>query len=144
MNDTKQIFKCIGKRIQYIQHLQDVTDEKLSSRTGIPLNRINQWHNGDYQNIPATDMPLLAKALNVDMDYLFSYDIEETIEFGYLRYLISQLPEDMQHTVSALLLYYIRKEISYQDFWDSLVDMLGKGDENYIKLLQQELEKEND
>ena len=105
-NNTKQIFNCIGKLIRYIQKLQYMTDEKLSSRTGIPTNRIKQWHNGEYDNIPATDMPLLAKALSVDMDYLFSYKIDETNELGYLRYLISQLPADMHHTLSALLLYY--------------------------------------
>lgn len=70
-NNTKQIFNCIGKRIRYIQKLQDMTDEKLSSRTGIPTNRIKQWHSGEYDNIPATDMPLLAKALSVDMDCFF-------------------------------------------------------------------------
>ena len=141
-NDTKQIFKCIGRRIQYIQKLQDMTDEKLSSRTGIPTNRIKQWHSGEYDNIPATDMPLLAKALSVDMDYLFSYKIDETIELGYLRYLISQLPADMHHTLSVLLLYYINQEITYHDFWDSVIDTLGKDNEDYIKLLKKELDEE--
>ena len=141
-NDTKQIFNCIGKRIQYIQKMQDMTDEKLSSRTGIPANRIKQWHNGEYDNIPTTDMPLLAKALSVDMDYLFSYKIDETNELGYLQYLISQLPTDMQQTLSVLLLYYINQEITYHDFWDSVIDILGKNNEDYIKLLKKELDEE--
>ena len=141
-NDTKQIFNCIGKRIRYIQKLQDMTDEKLSSRTGIPTNRIKQWRSGEYDNIPATDMPLLAKALSVDMDYLFSYKIDETNELGYLRYLISQLPTDMQQTLSVLLLYHINQEITYYDFWDSVIDTLGKNNEDYIKLLKKELDEE--
>lgn len=141
-NNTKQIFKCIGRRIQYIQKLQDMTDEKLNSRTGIPTNRIKQWHSGEYDNIPATDMPLLAKALSVDMDYLFSYKIDETNELGYLRYLISQLPADMQQTLSVLLLYYINQEIANHDFWDSVLDTLGKVNEDYIKLLKKELDEE--
>ena len=141
-NDTKQIFNCIGKRIRYIQKLHDMTDEKLNSRTGIPINRIKQWHNGDYDNIPATDMPLLAKALSVNMDYLFSYKTDETIEFGYLRYLISQLPADMQQILSVLLLYYMNQEITYHDFGDSVIDTLGKDNEDYINLLKKELDKE--
>ena len=140
--DTKQIFNCIGKRIQYIQKMQDMTDEKLSSRTEIPTNRIKQWHSGEYDNILATDMPLLAKALSVDMDYLFSYKIDETNELGYLRYLISQLPADMQQTLSVLLLYYINQEIANHDFWDSVLDTLGKDNEDYIKLLKKELDEE--
>ena len=43
---------------------------------------------------------------------------------------------------NVLFLYYINQEITYHDFWDSVIDTLRKDNEDYIKLLKKELDEE--
>ena len=87
---TKKIFKRIGERIQHICKMDDITIEELSERTEIPLARLRKWEIGDSMKCPATDMYLIAKALEVDMEYLFFSDMEKSVENFFLAYKLSE------------------------------------------------------
>ena len=93
---TTEIFKRFGERIQYIRKVEHITLDELSKQSGLSVGQLRKWESGNSLECPATDMYYIAKALNVDMEYLYYSEIEASIERFYLAYKLSVLPEHIQ------------------------------------------------
>lgn len=136
---TKKIFKRIGERIQHICKMDDITIEELSERTEIPLIRLRKWEIGDSMKCPATDMYLIAKALEVDMEYLFFSEMEKSVENFFLAYKLSTLPEHIQ---KQLLERFDKassaKEYS-AEFWNDIISMMADGNGELLQKFKKRL-----
>lgn len=79
---TTEIFKRFGERIQYIRKVEHITLDELSKQSGLSVWQLRKRESGNSLDCPAMDMYFIAKALNVDMDYLYYSEIEASIELS--------------------------------------------------------------
>ena len=136
---TRIIFKRIGERIQHICKIYNVTIEELSKRNEIPITRLQKWEIGDSMKCPATDMYLIAKALEIDMEYLFFSEIENSIENFFLAYKLSTLPEHIQkQLLERLDKVSLEKEYS-AEFWNDIISIIADGNTELLHLLKSQL-----
>lgn len=136
---TKKIFKRIGERIQHICKMDDITIEELSKRTEIPLARLQKWEIGDSMKCPATDMYLIAKALEIDMEYLFFSEIEDSVENFFLAYKLSTLPEHIQKQLHEKFSALSTKKEYSAEFWDDIICIMSDGNNELLHLLKSKL-----
>lgn len=136
---TQKIFVRIGERIQHICKICNVTTEELSKRTEIPITRLQKWEIGDSMKCPATDMYLIAKALEIDMEYLFFSEIEDSVENFFLAYKLSTLPEYIQKQLREKFnVLSIKKEYS-TEFWNDIISIIADDNTELLHLLKSQL-----
>lgn len=133
---TKKIFKRIGERVQFVCKKENITIEELSKQTEIPISRLQKWQNGDSMKCPATDMYLIAKALDVDMEYLFFTEIEDSLENYFLAYHLSTLPEHIQEPLLEKFTEYSAKKKYSVEFWNDMISIMADGDHELLQTLK--------
>ncbi len=136
---TRKIFKRIGERIQHICKIYNVTTEELSKRTEIPITRLQKWEIGDSMKCPATDMYLIAKALEIDMEYLFYSEIEDSVENFFLAYKLSTLPEHIQKQLREKFDTLSTKKEYSTEFWNDIISIMADGNTELLHLLKSQL-----
>lgn len=134
--ENLNLFKRIGERIQFVRKIDEITLEELSSRTKIPISRLQKWENGNGQKTPATDIYLIAQALEVDIEYLFFSEIEESVDTFFLAYKFSKLPTPLQDKLLEKLEQYSQKKTNSLDFWNDLITLIADGDLELLQLLK--------
>lgn len=135
----EKLFKRIGERIQHICKIYNVTTEELSKRTEIPITRLQKWEIGDSMKCPATDMYLIAKALEIDMEYLFFSEIEDSVENFFLAYKLSTLPGHIQKQLREKFnVLSIKKEYS-TEFWNDIISIIADDNTELLHLLKSQL-----
>lgn len=142
---TTEIFKRFGERIQYIRKVEHITLDELSKQSGLSVGQLRKWESGNSLECPATDMYYIAKALNVDMEYLYYSEIEASIERFYLAYKLSVLPEHIQGAPMKKLDEYQNQNNLSIEFWDEIIAIVADDDsgisEELQKLIQQRYDK---
>lgn len=142
---TSKIFKRFGERIQYIRKVEHITLDELSKQSGLSVGQLCKWESGNSLDCPATDMYFIAKALNVDMDYLYYSEIEVSIERFYLAYKLSVLPEHIQEVLMKKLDEYKNQNNLSIEFWDEIIAIVADDDsgisEELQKLIRQRYDK---
>lgn len=142
---TTEMFKRFGERIQYIRKVEHITLDELSKQSGLSVGQLRKWESGNSLECPATDMYYIAKALNVDMEYLYYSEIEASIERFYLAYKLSVLPEHIQGAPMKKLDEYQNQNNLSIEFWDEIIAIVADDDsgisEELQKLIQQRYDK---
>lgn len=142
---TVKIFKRFGERIQYIREVEHITLDELSKQSGLSIGQLRKWESGNSLDCPATDMYYIAKALNVDMEYLYYSEIEASIERFYLAYKLSVLPELIQEALMKKLDEYQNQNNLSIEFWDEIIAIVADDDcgisEELQKLIRQRYDK---
>lgn len=142
---TSEIFKRFGERIQYIREVEHITLDELSKQSGLSIGQLRKWESGNSLDCPATDMYYIAKALNVDMEYLYYSEIEASIERFYLAYKLSVLPEHIQEALMKKLDEYQNQNNLSIEFWDEIIAIVADDDselsEELQKLIRQRYDK---
>ncbi|MEI3299694.1 MAG: helix-turn-helix transcriptional regulator [Eubacterium sp.] len=133
---TTEIFKRFGERIQYVRKTEHITLDELSKQSGLSIGQLRKWESGNSLDCPATDMYLIAKALNVDMEYLYYSEIEASIERFYLAYKLSVLPEHIQEALMKKLDEYQNQNNLSIEFWDEIIAIVADDDSELSKELQ--------
>lgn len=133
---TVKIFKRFGERIQYIREVENNTLDELSKQSGLSIGQLRKWESGNSLDCPATDMYYIAKALNVDMEYLYYSEIEASIERFYLAYKLSVLPEHIQEALMKKLDEYQNQNNLSIEFWDEIIAIVADDDSELSKELQ--------
>ena len=142
---TSEIFKRFGERIQYIREVEHITLDELCKQSGLSIGQLRKWESGNSLDCPATDMYYIAKALNVDMEYLYYSEIEASIERFYLAYKLSVLPEHIQEALMKKLDEYQNQNNLSIEFWDEIIAIVADDDselsEELQKLIRQRYDK---
>lgn len=142
---TTEIFKRFGERIQYVRKIEHITLDELSKQSGLSIGQLRKWESGNSLDCPATDMYFIAKALNVDMEYLYYSEIEASIERFYLAYKLSVLPEHIQESLMKKLDEYQNQNNLSIEFWDEIITIVADDDselsEELQKLIRQRYDK---
>lgn len=142
---TTEIFKRFGERIQYVRKIEHITLDELSKQSGLSIGQLRKWESGNSLDCPATDMYFIAKALNVDMEYLYYSEIEASIERFYLAYKLSVLPEHIQEALMKKLDEYQNQNNLSIEFWDEIIAIVADDDselsEELQKLIRQRYDK---
>lgn len=137
---TTEIFKRFGERIQYVRKTEHITLDELSKQSGLSIGQLRKWESGNSLDCPATDMYFIAKALNVDMEYLYYSEIEASIERFYLAYKLSVLPEHIQEALMKKLDEYQNQNNLSIEFWDEIIAIVADDDselaEELLKLIR--------
>lgn len=133
---TSEIFKRFGERIQYIREVEHITLDELCKQSGLSIGQLRKWESGNSLDCPATDMYYIAKALNVDMEYLYYSEIEVSIERFYLAYKLSVLPEHIQEALMKKLDEYSTQKSLSIEFWDEIIAIVADDDSELSKELQ--------
>ncbi len=139
--EQKRVFRRIGERIQYIRKVDEVTIEELSRRTNLSIEQIQKWEMGESEKFPVTDICLIAKSLGVGIEYLFSFELEDSIETYFLAYKLSLLPEGVQEKLLEVLDHYMSKELHTVDFWNELVSMMADGNSELLEKFKARIEE---
>ena len=142
---TVKIFKRFGERIQYIREVENITLDELSKQSGLSIGQLRKWESGNSLDCPATDMYYIAKALNVDMEYLYYSEIEASIERFYFAYKLSVLPEHIQEALMKKMDEYQNQNNLSIEFWDEIIAIVADDDcgisEELQKLIRQWYDK---
>ena len=141
---TSEIFKRFGERIQYIREVEHITLDELCKQSGLSIGQLRKWESGNSLDCPATDMYYIAKALNVDMEYLYYSEIEASIERFYLAYKLSVLPEQIQEALMKKLDEYSTQKSLSIEFWDEIIAIVADGDIELSEELQKLIRKRHD
>ena len=119
--------------------------DELSKQSGLSIGQLRKWESGNSLDCPATDMYYIAKALNVDMEYLYYSEIEASIERFYLAYKLSVLPEHIQEALMKKLDEYQNQNNLSIEFWDEIIAIVADDDsgisEELQKLIRQRYDK---
>ena len=71
MSEHTRINETVGKRIKAARKMKGLSQEQLGEKLGVSFQAVSTWETG--KNIPDADhLPLLAKALDLSLDALFS------------------------------------------------------------------------
>lgn len=143
-DQTSEIFKRFGERIQYIREVEHITLTELSKQSGLNIGQLRKWESGNSLDCPATDMYFIAKALNVDMDYLYYSEMEDSIERFYLAYKLSVLPEHIQEALMKKLDEYSTQKSLSIEFWDEIIAIVTDDDIELSEELQKLFRKRYD
>lgn len=141
---TVKIFKQFGERIQYIREVEHITLDELSKQSGLSIGQLRKWESGNSLDYPATDMYFIAKALNVDMEYLYYSEIETSIERLYLAYKLSVLPEHIQEALMKKLDEYQNHNNLSIEFWDEIIAIVADDDSELSEELSKLIRKKDD
>ena len=141
---TTEIFKRFGERIQYVRKTEHITLDELSKQSGLSIGQLRKWESGNSLDCPATDMYFIAKALNVDMDYLYYSEIEDSIERFYLAYKLSVLPEHIQEALMKKLDEYSTPKSLSIEFLDEIIAIVTDDDIELSEELQKLFRKRYD
>ena len=141
---TVKIFKRFGERIQYIREVEHITLDELSKQSGLSIGQLRKWESGNSLDCPATDMYYSAKALTVDMEYLYYSEIEASIERFYLAYKLSVLPEHIQEALMKKLDEYQNQNNLSIEFWDEIIAIVADGDMGLSEGLRKLIRKRHD
>lgn len=141
---TSEMFKRFGERIQYIREVEHISLTELSKQSGLSIGQIRKWESGDSLACPATDMYYIAKALNVDMEYLYYSEIEDSIARFYLAYKLSVLPERIQEALMKKLDEYQNHNNLSIEFWDEIIAIVADDDSELSEELSKLIRKKDD
>lgn len=136
---TRKIFKRIGERIQHICKMDDITLDNLSKQTEIPITRLQKWMIGESMKCPATDMYLIAKVLEVDMEYLFFSEMEESVENFFLAYKLSTLPEHIQEQLLERFDKASAENEYSAEFWNDIISIMADGNGELLQKFKKSL-----
>lgn len=141
---TSEIFKRFGERIQYVRKTEHITLDELSKQSGLSIGQLRKWESGNSLDCPATDMYFIAKALNVDMEYLYYSEIEASIERFYLAYKLSVLPEHIQESLMKKLDEYQNQNNLSIEFWDEIIAIVADDGSELSEELSKLIRKRDD
>ena len=59
---TSEMFKRFGERIQYIREVENISLDELSKQSGLSIGQLRKWESGNSLDCPASNMCYIAKA----------------------------------------------------------------------------------
>lgn len=87
--EVKEYFERVGKRIRFIREIWEIPPEELCEKLEIQRDELEKWESGYGGDMLPEQMLGLARELHVGLDFLYSYEVEESIPKAYLEYLIN-------------------------------------------------------
>lgn len=103
----EQFFKALGARVAQARKAQNLTQQQLGERLGIPQQTLAHYEGG-YVRFPASMLPPLAQILGLTLDELMGQEVPKgkrgpssRLQQQFER--ISQLPRTTQQVVMNML-----------------------------------------
>lgn len=87
--EVKEYFERVGERIRFIREIWEIPPEELCEKLEIQRDELEKWELGYGGDMLPEQMLGLARELHVGLDFLYSYEVEESIPKAYLEYLIN-------------------------------------------------------
>lgn len=96
--------KQIGQRIREARERSKLTREELARKIGKTPDSISRYETGT-RALNLTELPLLAKALHMPMEYFFSEDPKSSAIRTYrmAHYLVESEPEEIQRIMVEIV-----------------------------------------